>query len=149
MQRGLVILVAVAILGLLGYHYKHSGDPHLNAQPSSASQYQPAQSQSTTATNSKPASYKDGTFTGDAADTPYGTVQVAAVISGGKITDINFLQLPNDQRESQQVSSYAQPYLKQAALSKQSAKIDFVSGATSTTYGFEESLQAALNQAAG
>lgn len=144
MRNSIIVVVAIAILGLVANHF--------HSRPTAQAPVSPSTTKSQTAqsagSSTKPTSYKDGTFTGNAAETPFGTVQVAAVISGGKISDINFLQLPSDQRESQQVSSYAKPYLKQAALSKQGAKIDFVSGATSTTYGFEESLQAALNQAA-
>ncbi|HEX3096025.1 MAG TPA: hypothetical protein VHQ20_02810, partial [Patescibacteria group bacterium] len=36
--------------------------------------------------------YKDGTYTGSVADAYYGNIQVKAIISGGKITDVIFLQ---------------------------------------------------------
>jgi len=91
--------------------------------------------------------YKDGTFTGSSEFTPYGTIQISVVISGGKINDINFLQMPSDQQGSQARSDYSKPLLKQETLSRQSANIDFVSGATSTSEGYQQSLQAALNQA--
>jgi uncharacterized protein with FMN-binding domain len=91
--------------------------------------------------------YRDGTYTGAAADASYGTVQVAAVISSGRLADINFLSYPNDRQHSVQVSSYALPILKQEAIAVQSANIDTVSGASYTSAAFIESLGSALNQA--
>ena len=91
--------------------------------------------------------YRDGTYTGAAADASYGTVQVAAVITSGKLADINFLSYPNDRQHSVQVSSYALPILRQEAIAVQSAKIDTVSGASYTSAAFKESLGSALNQA--
>jgi uncharacterized protein with FMN-binding domain len=94
------------------------------------------------------ASYKDGTYTGDAEDTIYGTVQIAAVISGGKITDIRFLQMPGPEGHSKEVTAFAKDPLKQSTLNHQSSNIDFVSGATQTSEAYEQSLQAALDKAA-
>src|SRR5581483_2062800 len=44
--------------------------------------------------------YADGSYTGSVADAYYGYIQVKAVISGGKITDVQFLQYPNDRSTS-------------------------------------------------
>jgi len=87
-----------------------------------------------------------GTFTGSVSRTPYGPVQVAIVMKGGKITDVQELQLPSDRRLSQQISDYAGPILRSQTLSAQSANIDGVSGASYTSQGFYESLQSALAQ---
>ena len=86
-------------------------------------------------------------WSGAAADASYGTVQVAAIISSGRLADINFLSYPNDRQHSVQVSSYALPILRQEAIAVQSAKIDTVSGASYTSAAFIESLGSALNQA--
>lgn len=91
--------------------------------------------------------YKDGEFTGIVADAYYGPMQVKAIISGGKITDVLFLQYPNDRRTSIEINSQAMPYLKQEAIQSQSAKVDIVSGATQSSNGFRETLQSALNKA--
>jgi uncharacterized protein with FMN-binding domain len=98
--------------------------------------------------DSSATTYKDGTYTGDAEDTIYGTVQVAAVISGGKITDIKFIQMPGPEGHSKEVTAFAESPLKQSTLNHQSANIDFVSGATQTSEGYVQSLQAALDRAA-
>lgn len=87
-----------------------------------------------------------GTFTGNLIRTPYGPVQVAIVVKGGKITDVQELQLPSDRRLSQQISDYAGPILRSQTLSAQSANINGVSGASYTSEGFYESLQSALAQ---
>jgi uncharacterized protein with FMN-binding domain len=86
------------------------------------------------------------TATGDAIDTQYGAAQVRVTVSNGKITKIEALQLQGNDPKSVQISSYAEPYLRQSALSKQSAAIDAVSGATFTSASYAESLQSALDK---
>lgn len=87
-----------------------------------------------------------GTFTGDAIDTPYGTVQVALVVQDGQIVDVQELQLPNDRRLSAQISSEAGPILRDEVITAQGDNINSVSGASYTSYGFYKSLQSALHQ---
>ncbi|MCW2885771.1 MAG: FMN-binding protein [Streptosporangiaceae bacterium] len=89
---------------------------------------------------------KSGTFTGSPFDNPYGTIQVAAVIRDGKLTDIKLLQ-ETDGGRSHQIDDAAIPVLKSQALSKHSANIDVVSGATFTSQGYAQSLQSALDKA--
>jgi uncharacterized protein with FMN-binding domain len=91
--------------------------------------------------------YKDGTYTGNVADAFYGKVQVAAIVQGGKLVDVQFLQYPNGSGHSSRVSADSLPILRQEAISAQSANVDVVSGATQTSQAFEESLANALAQA--
>lgn len=91
--------------------------------------------------------YKDGTYTGIVTDAYYGPYQVAAVIAGGKITDINFLQYPNDRGTSIAINTQAMPYLKQEAIQAQSAQVDIVGGATDSSRAFIQSLKSALLKA--
>lgn len=91
--------------------------------------------------------YKDGSFTGNAVDAFYGTVQVKAVIQNGKLTDVQFLQSPNDRPTSIFINGMADPILKNEAIQVQSAQVDTVTGATDSSQAFIESLQSALNQA--
>jgi len=100
----------------------------------------------TTATTMATA-YKDGSYTGSAADAFYGNIQVKAIISGGKITAVSFLQSPNDRRESIEINQQALPLLEQEALKVQGARVNGVSGATDTSQAFVQSLQSALSQA--
>lgn len=91
--------------------------------------------------------YKDGQYTGSAADAYYGYIQVKATIQGGKLTGVAFLQYPNDQRNSVEINQQAMPYLQQEAIQAQSAQVDVVSGATDTSQAFVQSLSSALSQA--
>jgi len=91
--------------------------------------------------------YKDGSYTGSVADAFYGNIQVVATISGGKLTDIVFLQYPNDRDTSVMINRQAMPFLKQEAIQAQSAQVDGVSGATDSSQAFVQSLSAALSQA--
>lgn len=91
--------------------------------------------------------YKDGSYTGVAADAFYGFIQVRATVSGGKITDVAFLQYPNDRRTSIMINEQAMPYLKQEAIQAQSAAVDIISGATDSSKAFQQSLESALTQA--
>jgi uncharacterized protein with FMN-binding domain len=149
MKKAAIILITVAILGLLGSYargHESSGGNQVSVRSSTTSNT--ATTPSSASSSSVTASYKDGTYTGASEFTPYGTVQIAVVVSGGKITDVDFLQMPNDMGHSREITSSAEPLLKQVTLQSQSANIDFVSGATSTSEGYQQSLQAALDQAA-
>ena len=97
--------------------------------------------------SSMTAQYKDGTYAGSVANAYYGNVQVSVLVSGGKITAVNFLQSPNENPNSIFVNQQADPYLKQEAIKSQSPNVSLVTGATYTSQAFIESLTHALNQA--
>jgi uncharacterized protein with FMN-binding domain len=88
-----------------------------------------------------------GTFTGDPIDTPYGTMQVAAVIANGKLTSVKVLRHTDVGGRSAQIDAAALPVLKSEAMSAHGANIDVVSGATYTSQGYARSLQSALDKA--
>jgi uncharacterized protein with FMN-binding domain len=87
------------------------------------------------------------TYAGSVAPTRWGDVQVSITVTGGKITDVQVPVYPNDNHRDQEINAYALPALVQATLSAQSADIDTVSGATVTSDGYLQSLQAALDAA--
>ncbi|WP_410594866.1 FMN-binding protein [Amycolatopsis sp. lyj-23] len=89
----------------------------------------------------------DGTFTGDEADTRYGPVQVRITVAGGRITDSQAVEYPQESGRDVRINSAAVPELNQETLQVQSAQIDTVSGATYTSEGYQQSLQSALDQA--
>ena len=99
-------------------------------------------------TSLKTARYKDGTYTGPVADAYFGNIQVKAVVSGGKLSDVQFLQYPNDRGNSIRISQQSMPILKSEAIKAQSAGVDIISGATQTSEAFKQSLAAALAKAA-
>src|SRR3954464_10131896 len=87
------------------------------------------------------------TYTGEAADTRWGPVQVQITVINGKITAAQTTQVPSDNPRDQEINSYAVPVLNQEAVQAQSARIDAVSGATVTSDGYIQSLQSAIDQA--
>ena len=91
--------------------------------------------------------YKDGEYSGQVVDAYYGNVQVKAVVQGGKIADVQFLEWPNDRRTSVRINNVAMPYLISEAIQAQNARVDVISGATLTSEAFAQSLQSALESA--
>jgi uncharacterized protein with FMN-binding domain len=91
--------------------------------------------------------YKNGTYTGVVADAYYGNIQVAAVISGGHLSDVQILDYPRDRNTSVRINTNALPILKTEAIKAQSAKVNAVSGASETSRAFVESLSSALFKA--
>ncbi|MGH7245685.1 MAG: FMN-binding protein [Candidatus Levyibacteriota bacterium] len=124
--------------------------PTATTAPTSA----PLQTSSNTPVTTAPATptvvrgkYKDGTYTGSVEDAFYGNMQVQAVISNGKLSDVLFVQYPNDNRTSLSINQQALSILRQEALQAQSAQVDMVSGASDSSPAFQRSLQNALSQA--
>lgn len=91
--------------------------------------------------------YKNGTYIGDVADAYDGNIQVQVVVSSGQISDVQFLQYPNDRQTSIEINTQAMPLLKQEAIQAQSAQVSGVSGASATSAAFIQSLQSALSKA--
>lgn len=88
-----------------------------------------------------------GSFTGAAADTRFGPVQVQITVVNGKLTAATAVQYPTESPRDQEINAYAVPVLNQETVSAGSASIDTVSGATFTSEGYLTSLQSALDQA--
>ena len=133
-----IVLVVFAILALFKQIKGGNGLPGIVGNQNNSN---------TSSVVASSASYKNGSYTGSIEDAYYGNIQVQAVISGGKITDVVFLQFPNDNRTSQYINSQADPMLKQEAIQVQSAQVDIVSGASASSQAFQASLANALSQA--
>lgn len=164
MKKYLQISIVLVVFGLLVLlrQLKGSDQPvvasNQNNNNSTSSQSNPNTSQNSQPPNSgsnsmmqnstpMTGSYKNGTYNGSVQDAFYGPLQVQAVITNGKISDVIFLQYPNDNRTSQYVNSVADPMLKQEAIQAQSAQINGVSGASASSQAFQASLADALSQA--
>lgn len=89
----------------------------------------------------------NGTYTGDAVETRWGTVQVEITVKNGKITSADAVQFPTGNPKDRQINAYAVPELNSEVVAAQSASIDAVSGATVTSDGYLESLQSAIDAA--
>jgi len=87
------------------------------------------------------------TVTGAVETTMYGPMQVKVTLEGQKITNVAVVQETNDGQESQSIDAFSIPKLTAETLAAQSARIDTVSGATTTSMGYIGSLQSALDQA--
>ncbi len=90
---------------------------------------------------------KKGSAVGALVSTPYGDVQVKVAYSGKRLTDVVALHLTDSSGTSVAISDWAAPILRREALVAQSAQVDTVSGATYTSEGYRQSLQAALDAA--
>jgi uncharacterized protein with FMN-binding domain len=135
MKRAPIVLTATAagLAAALGF------SPHSRAPTATGVSTTPSTSSSSSSGSSTT------TATGEAIPNQYGNVQLKVTISGGKITQIEPVQLPSGDSKSSQISSYAEPQLRQSALAKQSENIDVVSGATYTSDGYRTALQSALD----
>ena len=87
------------------------------------------------------------TYTGAAASTRYGDVQVQITVTDGVVTAADAIAFPSRDHESQQINSWAVPALNDEVLAAQSASIDMLSHATVTSQAYIASLQDALDQA--
>lgn len=101
----------------------------------------------TTAASPGSSSGADGTYTGNAVETRWGTLQVAITVANGKVTSAEAVQYPNENPKDRQINAYAVPILNSEVVDAQSASIDAVSGATVTSGGYLESLQSAIDAA--
>jgi len=114
--------------------------PHISTSPSFTPQNTPT-------TGASSGRYKNGIYTGSVEDAYYGNLQVQVTIAQGKIVDVIFLQYPNDNGTSRFINQQAMPQFKSEAIQAQSASVDIVSGASSSSQAFQKSLANALRQA--
>ncbi|MGY4926841.1 FMN-binding protein [Streptomyces sp. 900105755] len=130
MKRAIPV-VALSIAGLIPvWRYEPSIGGTTTTSTSTA---EPAPSSSAAASS--------GTVVkGTTVDTDKGPVQVQVTFDGDRISAVTMLQQPNHPQ-----TTAAVPVLVAETLKAQSADIDTVSGATITSDGYKESLQAAID----
>jgi uncharacterized protein with FMN-binding domain len=161
-MRRTPIVVTATVAGLAGVLAFHTTPARLNlsapleptqtptpdptaSQPDSAASTNPA---STTPASTTPASTKTGgtkTVDGPVVNYSYGNLSVSVTVSGSKITRVGIASLDDfGVARSEEIDQQSVPILEQQAVAAQSADIQGVSGASYTSQGFEQSLQAAL-----
>jgi uncharacterized protein with FMN-binding domain len=147
MRRAPIVLTATAagLAGVLSFKAREPTLPTI-AKAAVAATPSPTATATAGAGTATATATATKTATGDAIGTRYGNAQVRVTVTDGKITNIEALQLQGDDPKSVQISSSAEPSLRASALSKQSAAIDAVSGATITSASYEASLQSALDK---
>ena len=84
---------------------------------------------------------------GPSVSTRWGPVRVQVTVTNGAITGVTVVDYPTGNGKDRAINARAVPILVQETLDAQSADIDMISGATVTSEGYLESLQAALDQA--
>ena len=94
----------------------------------------------------EPVSAEVRTATGEAVAIRWGDVQVAVIVEGDDIIDVETLAMPMDDRKSQRINSQAEPVLREEAIAIDSADVSVISGATYTSEAYATSLQSALDQ---
>lgn len=95
-----------------------------------------------TKTSAGKGQYKDGTYTGSGSGFG-GTTKISVTIANGKITSVNTIS----NQDTQRYYSRAIGTITNNVISKQSAYVDTVSGATYSSNGIIEAVQNALSQA--
>ncbi len=150
-------LSAFVIVAFIAYTFqqRHEASGSITPAPAATqptaqtdtTQSQPSSNSNSSTSTQTAGKYKSGTYTGDSADALYGNIQVKVTISNGQITDIVFIDYPQDRDNSVRINTVAMPILKQEAIRAQSAHVNIVTGATDTSNAFIESLNSALNQA--
>ena len=143
--------VTVVVL-LFGYHTSTnkttSGTTEGGTSGSTTSAgNQPSASPSSPSSGSSGTRSTKITYTGSVAQTRWGPVQVKISVQGRKLTKVTILQHPSGNSRDAEINNYALPILINESLTAQSANIDMVSGATVTSGGYGQSLQAALDEA--
>lgn len=86
------------------------------------------------------------TVTGPAVETSRGTVQVSIGVTDGRIVSVD-VDYPTENSRAQEINGDAVPVLVEETLEAQSADVDMVTGATATSEGYVQSLQAAIDEA--
>ncbi|MFI2630635.1 FMN-binding protein [Streptomyces collinus] len=134
MKRAIPVLV-LSVAGLI---------PVWRYAPSHDTGSSPAPAQAAAPASTPSASSSGGTATtvvsGSLVDTEKGPVRVEVTFDGDEIASVRMLQQPDHPQ-----TAAAVPKLIEETLQAQSADIDTVSGATVTSDGYKESLQAALD----
>ncbi|CAL9421177.1 hypothetical protein SUDANB1_01850 [Streptomyces sp. enrichment culture] len=134
MKRAIPVLV-LSVAGLI---------PVWRYAPSHDTGSSPGPAQAAAPASAPSASSSGGTATtvvsGSLVDTEKGPVRVEVTFDGDEIASVRMLRQPDHPQ-----TTAAVPKLIEETLQAQSADIDTVSGATVTSDGYKESLQAALD----
>jgi len=171
MRRAPIVVVATAagIFGVLSFHTKSASlslpglpgassttrSPTTSTAPESPPVHgttgagPPPESSTTTTPTTAPTTAPATTrsVTGPQVNYTYGVLAVAVTVKDKRIVDVKIASLDDGGNfRSQSIDEQSIPILEQQALQSQSANIQGVSGASYTSSGFTQSLQAALSQ---
>lgn len=141
MKRAIPVLV-LSVAGLIPvWRYEPSlGTPTTEVASPATTSTPSAESGSADSGSSESGSDAGTVVKGSTVNTDKGPVQVQVTFAGDRITAVEMLQQPNHPQ-----TTAAVPQLVAETLEAQSADVDTVSGATITSDGYKESLQAAID----
>ena len=144
MKRALPVLV-LTVAGLIPvWRYapsqEASSSPDETVAAPTPSASAPPSSSSSSSSSSPSSPSASAVVAGSTVATEKGDVQVEVTFEGERITSVRMLRQPNHPQTTNAV-----PVLIEETLTAQSADIDSVTGATVTSEGYKESLQAALD----
>ena len=160
----MITATVVGLIGVLEFHARPSAIavtaiPAAGAGAASPAGSAPSQGSSGTGASSKstskakagssatPKASSSKTAVGPQVNYSWGTLSVSVTVSGTKVTKVGIASLDDyGNPRSQSIDQYSIPQLEQQAVAAQSANIQGVSGASYTSAGFKQSLQAALQQ---
>jgi uncharacterized protein with FMN-binding domain len=84
---------------------------------------------------------------GPAMTTPFSIIQVRATLTHGRLTGVETVALSGDGPHTEALNARAEPILRAEALKAGSADVDVVSGATTTSQIWIDSLRGAIRKA--
>jgi len=158
MRRTPIVITATAagLIGVLEFHTRPApvslgtipaAGSTTAASPAAASPGATAPSQGSTRSAAPSQTGGTRTATGPQVNYNWGVLSVTVTVSGTRITKVGIAALDDGGNpRSQFIDQQSIPILEQEALQAQSANIQGVSGASYTSAGFTQSLQAALQQ---
>jgi uncharacterized protein with FMN-binding domain len=158
MRRTPIVITATAagLIGVLEFHTRPApvslgvipaAGSTAAASPAAASPAATAPSRGSTRSAAPSQPRGTRTATGPQVNYNWGVLSVTVTVSGTKITKVGIATLDDGGNpRSQFIDQQSIPVLEQEALQAQSANIQGVSGASYTSAGFTQSLQAALQQ---
>ncbi|MFD5338327.1 FMN-binding protein [Streptomyces hawaiiensis] len=135
MKRAIPVLV-LSVAGLIPL-WRYAPSPDTGSSSTQAAE--PASTPSVSS-SAGPGGTTSAVVSGSTIDTEKGPVRVEVTFEGDKIASVRMLRQPDHPQ-----TRAAVPQLIEETLRAQSADIDTVSGATITSDGYRESLQAALD----
>ncbi len=131
---------------LFGYHTSTSG-PDGTVAGAASSGFGAGNASAGSSTGSGAGTDPVTTVDGPVISTRWGPVQVRITTDGSTLTGVEVLQYPTGNGKDREINDHALPILVSETMEAESADIDMVSGATVTSEGYVQSLQAALDEA--
>jgi uncharacterized protein with FMN-binding domain len=89
----------------------------------------------------------DGQYVSQEWESGFGMVKVKVAIARGRLTTLDFLEVPDERERSQELSHMAKPLLLHEMIHEQKAKVDIITTATYTSWAFQDALTDVVSQA--